>query len=49
MVISTQGRYTRTAIVLHWLILALLVFAALWLVSPLMLRSKRSGSWSRAG
>jgi len=25
MVISTQGRYTRTAIVLHWLILALLV------------------------
>jgi cytochrome b561 len=25
MVISTQGRYTRTAIVLHWLIFALLV------------------------
>ncbi len=25
MVISTQGRYTRTAIVLHWLILTLLV------------------------
>ena len=25
MVISTQARYTRTAIVLHWLILALLV------------------------
>ena len=25
MVIGTQGRYTRTAIVLHWLILALLV------------------------
>jgi hypothetical protein len=27
---------------------ALLVLAALWLVSPLMMRSKRSGSWSRA-
>ena len=25
MVISTQGRYTRTAIVLHWLVFALLV------------------------
>ncbi|HEX6613881.1 MAG TPA: cytochrome b [Rhodanobacteraceae bacterium] len=25
MVISTQGRYTRTAIFLHWLILALLI------------------------
>lgn len=25
MVISSQGRYTRTAIVLHWLVLALLV------------------------
>ena len=25
MAISTQGRYTRTAIILHWLILALLV------------------------
>ena len=32
MVIGTQGRYTRTAIVLHWLILALLVaqFAVGW-------------------
>ena len=29
-------------------LIALLVFAALWLISPLMLRSKRSGSWSRA-
>ena len=25
MAVSTQGRYTRTAIVLHWLVLALLV------------------------
>lgn len=29
-------------------LVALLVLVALWLISPLMLRSKRSGSWSRA-
>ena len=29
-------------------LIAFLVLAALWLVSPLMLRSKRSNSWSRA-
>ena len=29
-------------------LVALLVFVALWLISPLMLRSKRSRSWSRA-
>lgn len=32
MIISSQGRYTRTAIVLHWLVLALLVaqYAIAW-------------------
>jgi len=29
-------------------LIALLVLVALWLISPLMLRSKRSGSWLRA-
>jgi hypothetical protein len=29
-------------------LIALVVFVALWLISPLILRSKRSGSWSRA-